>query len=205
VETNPLIWWNRQTHGPQNSVRAGACRFDSGDQHNPWKTTMKTLLLTANYFPIRIISWERAIKMRFEQTADVLAEYTTEVSSPSVTWRVPAVLRERRVAKMKQVIRFSRVNVFLRDGYRCQYCGQKYEARGLTYDHVVPRCQGGKTEWTNIVAACHACNSKKGGLETDEAGMFPLRQPVRPKWLPTQTASIDRSSAPTEWLAFLPY
>jgi len=165
---------------------------------------MKTLLLTANYFPIRIISWERAIKMRFEQTADVVAEYATEVRSPSVTWRVPAVLRERRMAKVKQVIRFSRVNVYLRDGYRCQYCGVKYDAKGLTYDHVVPRCQGGKTEWTNIVAACHACNSKKGGLETDEAGMFPLRAPVRPRWLPPSRALIDRDAAPAEWLAFLP-
>lgn len=165
---------------------------------------MKTLLLSANYFPIRVISWERAIKMRFEETADVVAEYTAEIRSPSVTWRVPAVVRERRLAKVKQVIRFSRINVYLRDGHRCQYCGVKHDANGLTYDHVVPRCQGGKTEWTNIVAACHACNSRKGGLETDEAGMFPLRAPVRPKWLPARQALIDRRSAPVEWLAFLP-
>jgi len=165
---------------------------------------MKTLLLSANYFPLRIISWERAVKMRFEETADVIAEYAEEISSPSVTWRVPAVIRERRLTKVKQAIRFSRTNVYLRDGYRCQYCGRRLEARQLTYDHVVPRCQGGKTEWTNIVAACRACNFKKGGRETDEAGMFPLRAPVRPKWLPAQPALIDRSSAPVEWLAFLP-
>ena len=165
---------------------------------------MKTLLLSASYFPIRVISWERAIKMRFEGTADVVAEYKDEISSPSVTWKVPAVVRERRVAHVKQAIRFSRSNVYLRDGYRCQYCGKKFDAKGLTYDHVVPRCQGGKTEWANIVAACHACNCKKGGLETDEAGMFPLRAPVRPKWLPARRALIDRGSAPVEWLAFLP-
>jgi 5-methylcytosine-specific restriction endonuclease McrA len=165
---------------------------------------MKTLLLSASYFPIRVVSWERAVKMRFEETADVVAEYNEEIRSPSVAWRVPAVIRERRLAKVKQVIRFSRSNVYLRDGYRCQYCGAKFDAQGLTYDHVVPRCQGGKTEWTNIVAACHACNSKKGGLETDVAGMFPLRPPARPKWLPAPRALIDRRSAPAEWLAFLP-
>jgi 5-methylcytosine-specific restriction endonuclease McrA len=164
---------------------------------------MKTLLLSANYLPIRVISWERAVKMRFEETADVVAEYANEISSPSVTWRVPAVVRERRLAKVKQAIRFSRSNVYLRDGYRCQYCGEKFDAKGLTYDHVVPRCQGGRTEWSNIVAACHACNCRKGGLETDEAGMFPLRAPARPKWLPAKQTLIDRNSAPAEWLAFL--
>lgn len=165
---------------------------------------MKTLLLSSNYFPLRVISWERAIKMRFEETADVVAEYSQEISSPSVTWKVPAVVRERRVAKVKHVIRFSRSNVYLRDGYRCQYCGGKFEARALSYDHVVPRCQGGKTVWENIVAACHTCNSRKGGLETDQVGMWPLRAPVRPKWLPAARPVIDRDSAPAEWLAFLP-
>ncbi len=121
-----------------------------------------------------------------------------------MTWRVPAVIRERRLAKIKRAIRFSRANVYLRDGYRCQYCGQRFDAEGLTYDHVVPRCQGGRTEWTNIVAACHACNSRKGGQEADQAGMVPLRAPVRPKWLPPRHAVIDRRSAPAEWLAFLP-
>jgi 5-methylcytosine-specific restriction endonuclease McrA len=165
---------------------------------------MKTLLLSASYSPIRIISWERAIKMRFEETADVVAEYSDEICSPSVTWQVPAVIRERRLPKVKRVIRFTRSNVYLRDGYRCQYCGQKLDPKGLTCDHVVPRCQGGRTEWANIVAACHACNSKKGGLETDAAGMFPLSPPARPKWLPARRALIDRGSAPVEWLAFLP-
>lgn len=165
---------------------------------------MKTLLLSANYFPIRVISWERAIKMRFEGTADVVAEYSDEISSPSVTWKVPAVVRERRVAKVKHVVRFSRTNVYLRDGYRCQYCGDKFAPRELSYDHVVPRCQGGKTDWLNIVTSCKPCNSRKGGHECDAVGMWPLRAPVRPKVLPAALPRIDRDSAPAEWLAFLP-
>src|SRR6478735_7165789 len=114
----------------------GVCRLDScrGDRKNPatnqqGNRPMKTLLLSANYLPIRIISWERAIKMRFEETADVVAEYQDEICSPSVTWRVPAVIRERRLAKIKHVIRFSRVNVYLRDGFRCQYCGEKFDTK----------------------------------------------------------------------------
>jgi 5-methylcytosine-specific restriction endonuclease McrA len=164
---------------------------------------MKTLLLSASWFPIRVISWERAIKMRFEETADVVAEYTTSVSSPSVTWKIPAVVRERRQTKVKHVIRFSRANVYLRDGYRCQYCGDKHEAKGLTYDHVVPRCEGGKTDWLNVVAACHFCNSAKGSKSCDEWGHWPAKDPVRPKYLPAARPMIDPRSAPAEWLAFL--
>ncbi|MDF3071596.1 MAG: endonuclease [Polyangiaceae bacterium] len=89
---------------------------------------MKTLLLSANFFPLRVISWERALKMRFEETADVVAEYSHAISSSSVTWKVPAVVRERRVAKVRHVIRFSRTNVYLRDGYRCQYCDGEFRA-----------------------------------------------------------------------------
>src|SRR5258707_7019110 len=122
---------------------------------------MRTVLLSANYFPIRVISWERAIKMRFEETADVVAEYTDEICSPSVTWRLPAVIREGRVAKVKHVIRFSRANVYLRDGFRCQYCGEKFDARDLSYDHVVPRCEGGKTDWLNVTSCCKPCNTRK--------------------------------------------
>jgi len=165
---------------------------------------MRTLLLSANFFPIRIIPWDRAIKMRFEETVDVVAEYAEEVRSPSVTWKVPAVIRERRAAKVRHAIRFSRVNVYLRDRYRCQYCGQRFVARELSYDHVVPRAHGGKTVWENIVTACKPCNTLKGSRDCDACGMFPIAQPVRPKFLPVQGPVIDRASAPTEWLAFLP-
>lgn len=165
---------------------------------------MRTLLLSANFFPIRVIPWERAVKMRFEETADVVAEYSEQISSPSVTWKIPAVVRERRAARVKHAIRFSRANVYLRDGYRCQYCGGKFEPEQLSYDHVLPRCQGGKTCWENIVTACRSCNTRKGGQECDAAGMWPLNQPVRPKYLPAARPLIDRDSAPVEWLAFLP-
>jgi 5-methylcytosine-specific restriction endonuclease McrA len=169
---------------------------------------MRTLLLNANYFPIRVITWERAVKMRFEETADVVAEYSDEVSSPSVTWKIPAVVRERRVARVKHAIRFSRANVYLRDGHRCQYCGKQFDVKRLTYDHVIPRCEGGKTNWENIVTACGgfagSCNALKGGRDPDNSGFFPLKPPVRPKWLPAAQPRIDRASAPLEWLAFLP-
>jgi 5-methylcytosine-specific restriction endonuclease McrA len=167
--------------------------------------THRTLLLTPYYFPIGILRWEDAVKMRYEGTADVVAEYEQTVSSPSVTWRVPAVIRLRRMpAGKKRGIKFSRSNVYQRDGHRCQYCGNRLAESVLSYDHVVPRAAGGRTCWENIVTACRPCNTRKGCRTCDESGMWPLNEPRRPKSLPVQGPRIDREAAPVEWQAFLP-
>ncbi len=97
----------------------------------------------------------------------------------------------------------SRFNVYARDGFRCQYCGQRSALRELTYDHVVPRCRGGRTVWDNIVTACRPCNNKKGRKTCDEAGMFPLREPIKPRTLPTVSPVIDVERALAEWHDFL--
>ena len=82
-------------------------------------------------------------------------------------------------------VRFSRENVYLRDQGRCQYCAESVTRSVATYDHVLPRAQGGRTIWENIVTACGACNAKKGPRTPLEAGM-PLRKPpYRPRELPT--------------------
>ena len=75
---------------------------------------------------------------------------------------------------------FTRFNVFLRDRFSCQYCGNNFLASDLTFDHVVPRSKGGKTNWTNVVAACGPCNRKKGNKLADLCNMYPLRKPHVP-------------------------
>jgi 5-methylcytosine-specific restriction endonuclease McrA len=146
--------------------------------------------------------------MRYEGTADVVAEYDEQISSPSVTWRMPAVIRLRRMpSRNKRGVKFSRVNVYQRDGYRCQYCPQsvgRLPMSELTFDHVVPRASGGKTNWTNIVACCKPCNTRKGSRTCDESGMFPRSEPFQPKSLPLLGPRIDLATAPAEWHAFLP-
>lgn len=124
----------------------------------------KTLLLTPYYFPIKVLRWEDAVKMRYEGTADVVAEYEDEVRSPSVTWKIPAVIRLRRMPRGRsRGVKFSRVNVYQRDGYRCQYCPPQVGRRPaseLTFDHVVLRSAGGRTCWENITTACRACGTR---------------------------------------------
>jgi 5-methylcytosine-specific restriction endonuclease McrA len=164
----------------------------------------RTLLLTPWYFPIKILRWEDAIKMLYESTVDVVAEYGETVSSPSITMQVPAVVRLRKLAhSTHRALRFSRSNVYLRDGYRCQYCSERKPASQLSYDHVVPRSAGGRTEWRNIVTACRPCNARKDSKTCDEAGIWPLNAPGQPKWLPMSGPLIRPEEAPEEWMVFI--
>ena len=164
----------------------------------------RTLLLTAWYFPLRILRWQDAVKMVYEGTVDVLAEYDEELRSPSVTWHTPAVVRLRRsVGRYKKGVKFSRMNVYQRDRFTCQYCGVKFPWNELTYDHLVPRARGGRTNFLNIVTACKRCNSKKGHLTCDEAGMFPRNAPVHPSSLPLVSPVWHRGTIPEEWEPFL--
>jgi 5-methylcytosine-specific restriction endonuclease McrA len=115
---------------------------------------------------------------------------------------VPAVVRLRKMAKTSaRGVKFSRRNVYQRDDYTCQYCGQKKPARELSYDHVVPRSAGGRTDWRNIVTACKACNSRKDAQTCDEAGMWPKKDPIRPAHLPVSPPLFDRE-IPAEWEGF---
>jgi len=99
--------------------------------------------------------------------------------------RVPSVLLLRRYDRMLlREMKFNRQNLFERDGYRCQYCGNSFVAKELNMDHVVPRDRGGKTSWENVVTSCIRCNSRKGNRDPIEAGMFLLREPVRPRQRP---------------------
>jgi 5-methylcytosine-specific restriction endonuclease McrA len=167
--------------------------------------TTRTLLLTPWYIPIQVLHWQDAIKMIYEATVDVVVEYDEEVRSPSVTWKMPAVVRLRKLKRerSKSSVKFSRVNVYARDGHRCQYCGERFDDSELSYDHVVPKRSGGRRTWANIVTACKACNFRKGSRSCDEVGMWPLRKPLEPASLPLHGPSIDVSTAPEEWQDFI--
>lgn len=165
----------------------------------------RTLLLSSYYLPVRVLHWQDAVKMIYEGTVRVVVEYDETISSPSTTWKMPAVVALKRSVRkyVKGAVKFSRMNVYARDGYRCQYCGDEFSIDELTYDHVVPRASGGRREWSNIVSACRACNSRKGSRTCDEVGMFPIRDPREPAVMALLSPIINRETAPDEWLDFL--
>jgi 5-methylcytosine-specific restriction endonuclease McrA len=165
----------------------------------------RTLILNAWMHPHSVATWQQAICLLVTGKVDVLEEYEAEVSSPSVTIRIPAVARLRKeLSTHKKGVKFSRVNVLTRDGFRCCYCGQTKSARELNYDHVVPRSKGGRTVWENIVTSCYACNTRKGQRTPKEAGMRMHFQPHRPRVLPmTQPLLVSVDKMPEAWKPYL--
>lgn len=165
---------------------------------------MRTLVLDQGYQPHRVVSWQRAVTMLFDGKVEVVEEYSEDVRSVTLTIKMPAVVRLLRAVRGNRGVKFSRMNVATRDGFRCQYCRRQLPLSRLTYDHVLPRCQGGKTRWDNIVMACRPCNGRKAHRTPEQARMPLLKQPVRPKWLPIVAFRIDPSfTVPDLWANWL--
>ena len=54
-----------------------------------------------------------------------------------------------------------RFEIFKRDSFTCQYCGQFPPHVILEVDHLTPRASGGSDDIENLVTSCFACNRGK--------------------------------------------
>ena len=149
-----------------------------------------------SYFPLSLLPWDRAIKAVVEETHYVVEQYDAVVRSPSITIRLPSVLALKKFHPAPKHVAFTRFNVFLRDRFRCQYCGEKHASHDLTFDHVKPKCMGGPTSWDNVVAACSPCNVRKDSSTADEAaaraeGADATRTPCRQTRVPAELPARD--------------
>ncbi len=133
-----------------------------------------------SYFPLSLWSWQDAVKAVFLDRVSILSTYDQAVRSVNFEMRLPSVIALKDYVQTDRRPAFTRFNVFLRDRFACQYCGRGFATQDLTFDHVLPRAQGGRTEWGNVVTACSACNLRKGSRLPHECGMFPRRRPVQP-------------------------
>jgi len=146
------------------------------------------------------------MQLLFQGKVEVVEESEREVRTVRVTLRVPAVLRLLEFVPLKRkknIVRFSRANIFIRDKNRCQYCGEHYGKSHLTLDHVTPVVQGGAKSWENIVTACKPCNQRKGGRTPSQAGMRLIQRPSRPPWLPATSFQLSLGIAPERWRIYL--
>ena len=130
-----------------------------------------------SYYPLSLWAWQDAVKAVFMDRVNIISEYERVVHSPSFQMRLPSVVSLKTYVKPARYPAFTRFNVFLRDRFSCQYCGDQDE---LTFDHLIPRSRGGQTTWENVVAACSVCNLRKGGKLPAEAHMWPAQKPFRP-------------------------
>ncbi|MEQ1735596.1 MAG: HNH endonuclease [Rhodoglobus sp.] len=166
--------------------------------------TSRTLLLSQGYEPIKVISWQRAITLLTLGKVEVVEEYDANIRAVSLIIKIPAVVRLLRgFRRHAKPVKFSRVNIYARDGYKCQYCGQRCSVSELTYDHVVPRARGGRTTWENIVTCCYPCNGAKGNRTPSEAGVRLKAVPARPTWVPAVTIRVSTRSVPDAWRDYL--
>jgi 5-methylcytosine-specific restriction endonuclease McrA len=167
---------------------------------------METLVLDINYQPMGRMSWERAITQWVKGKIEILESYENrDIKSVTFSMKMPAVVRELTKCKKKNALKFSRENVYIRDKGRCQYCNVQIPRPESTYDHVIPRGQGGKTKWENIVIACYPCNQRKRNRTPEQANMRLLSKPEKPKTLPS-TLRITlqwNKGMPIEWKDWL--
>lgn len=170
-----------------------------------FSTTLRALVLNASYEPLRIISWQKALIMWFQDKVEVLEYHSTKVRSVSDSFHLPSVLRLKTYIRPKKIdgVRFCRENVYIRDAHMCQYCAKVFTHRELTIDHVVPASHGGPKTWNNVVTACRACNQRKANRTPDKAKM-PLLKPAKaPHWLPVIEHEVDRAQSPVSWKDYL--
>ncbi len=177
------------------------------------------LVLNRLYQPVHVTSVKRAFSLlyqgvakaidnqyklyEFADWAELSAVEHDSVSTINQRIRVPRVLVLSAYEHLpKGRVRFSRLNIYARDGDICQYCGRKLARNELNLDHVLPRSHGGKTSWENVVCSCVPCNLKKGGRTPDGANMKLLKKPVRPRWTPFFRGAAKRVTY-REWLPFL--
>ena len=133
-----------------------------------------------SYFPLSVWPWQDAVRAIFRGSVNVVSEYDRTVRSPELEMNLPSVLALKEYVSIKRTPVFTRFNLFLRDRWTCQYCGDQFQTHDLTFDHVIPRSKGGKTCWDNIVAACRSCNLRKGSGTPQNTGMYPRTEPYEP-------------------------
>jgi 5-methylcytosine-specific restriction endonuclease McrA len=185
------------------------------------KTHKPCLILNADYSPISIIPWQRAMIWYFRYSIDSknlraeILEYHNDdtIVTTTGTTKIPSVIKTTRYFKLNSAhVNFSRKNLFIRDEYTCQYCGYKFATNQLTYDHIIPKSKWtnpneSPTSWFNIVTACKKCNSKKGNKTLLQANMSLKQQPYAPKksnkYLPIYVQLAIITNIPESWSIYI--
>ena len=130
-----------------------------------------------SYYPLSIWCWQDAVKSVFLDRVSIVSNYKRKIRSPSFEMNLPSVIALKSFIQPSKNPNFTRFNVFLRDKFACQYCGDK---KDLTFDHLLPKSRGGLTDWNNVVTACSSCNVKKGGKLYRDCDLKLANKPYAP-------------------------
>lgn len=169
------------------------------------ESTCRSLVLNSSYQPVKLVSWQKALILWFQGKVEVLEYHEASAKSARSSFQLPSVMRLKRFVspRARSRLKFSRENIYLRDDYTCQYCGERRSGKDLTLDHVVPASKKGRKDWTNVVAACRACNHRKANRTPIGAGMPLLKEPRVPAWLPATREEFRMEIVPEAWEPYL--
>lgn len=164
-------------------------------------TDLRCLVLNADWrplatYPLSLIAGQEAVKAVYRGRAIVAEEWDQVFRSPSREIRVPRVIALNEYVQISAQPKFCRRSILLRDRFRCQYCGERFDSRDLTFDHVVPRAKGGTTTWENILSCCVPCNVAKRDSHANWSGKKggsgrPLKAPRQPSTMELLKAGLE--------------
>jgi len=126
----------------------------------------QTLILNADgsplsIIPLSIIKWQDAVKLFVQDKVIILETYDKIIHSQFKAIPMPSVIMTKDYHPNRYKPSFSKLNIYYRDDFTCQYCNNKFKYSDLTLDHVIPKCKKGKKTFKNIVTSCKNCNQKK--------------------------------------------
>lgn len=164
---------------------------------------MNTLILNIDYTPLCVVDFRRGLRLALQEhkKLTVLKYYERTVKSECAEHLVPAVILCNKWVKRAKPCRPTKRNILKRDDMTCQYCTRKLTNETATIDHIKPvssfrnRCDA--NTWTNMVASCKPCNSKKADKHLYDTELRLIREPKE------MTSIVLRHSAPNEWREFL--
>jgi 5-methylcytosine-specific restriction endonuclease McrA len=160
------------------------------------------LVLNQSYQPLNICRARRALVLVYSGRAELLENGVGFIHTTSQVFQLPSVIRMLKMIKRPHPQpKLTRLEIFNRDHYLCQYCGR--ESHQLTLDHVIPRHLGGEHSWENLVSACASCNRRKAGRTPEQAGMRPLRPPVKPRSSHYFTIPFQYRKNQVQWHKYL--
>ena len=161
------------------------------------------LVLNQSYEPLNVCRARRAISMIFSGKAEMLENGSGYIHTANTFFPIPSVIKLAYLVKRpRPQPKLTRVEIFNRDHNSCQYCGKT--SNQLTLDHVLPRRQGGRHTWENLVSACSPCNRKKAGRTPDQAHMILHQKPVRPAGSIYLNIPFHFIQTQSHWQKYLP-
>lgn len=146
--------------------------------------TGKAKIVDKEYAMYTLEQWKIYTK-EYCKTEEIGTDYIGLIRSPTTTILSPQVILLPDCefnSPMIKTVKYSRRNIYQRDGNTCQYCHRKVGNQHMTLDHVVPKSKGGKSTWSNVVASCTWCNAEKGDKLLSELGWKLDKLPTPPKW-----------------------